>query len=145
MDVCLWRLWHSYRITPKAHENTINPEDQHKTFLKDSSFLNTVDCLYWEDVKDLSWGDAKEYIGKLLFKVMPDGARVKRTIYVVDLVEKYPDGKIKLYQAEDMTKEWKKTIFWDENDRQEWIQHSKIVKEKIDKRRTDRKAKQFKK
>ena len=146
MDVCLWRLWHFYRITPNPHENNINPLDQHKTFLKDSLFLNTVDCLYWDDVKDLSWGEAKEYIGKLLYQIMPDGSRVKRIIYVVDLAEKQLEEKIKIYQVENMSgREWSRTIFIDENDKQEWIKHSKIVKEKIDKRRAERKARPFKK
>ncbi|MBQ7773161.1 MAG: hypothetical protein IJ383_05430, partial [Bacteroidales bacterium] len=65
-------------------------------------------------------------------------------IYVIDLAEKHPDGKIKLYQVEDMRKEWEKTIFWDDNDKQEWIKHTKVVKEKMDKRRGQRKLKQFK-
>ena len=138
-------LWHFYRIKPKAHETDINPQDQHKTFLKDCSFLNTVDCLYWDDVKDLSWGDAKDYIGPLLFHKMPDGKKIKRTIYVVDLAEKYPNGKIKLYQVQDMNKEWSRTIFIDENDKQEWVKHTKTVREKIDKRRVERKAKPFRK
>ena len=140
-----WNLWHFYRIKPKAHETDINPQDQHKTFLKDCSFLNTVDCLYWDDVKDLSWGDAKDYIGPLLFHKMPDGKKIKRTIYVVDLAEKYPNGKIKLYQVQDMNKEWSRTIFIDENDKQEWVKHTKTVREKIDKRRVERKAKPFRK
>ena len=137
-------FWHFYSIKPKVHEVTVNPKDQHKIFLKDSSFLNSVNCLFWDDVKDLDYGDAKEYVGKLLFKIMPDGSRVKRTIYVVDLAEKHPNGKIKLYKVEDMTKEWTKTIYRNESDKQEWIKHTKEVKEKIDKRRADRKAKQFK-
>ena len=138
-------FWHFYRIKPKANETTVNPKDQHKTFLKDSSFLNTVECLYWDDVKDLNYGDARDYIGPLLFQRMPNGKRIKKTIYVIDLAEKHPGGKIKLYQVEDMRKEWDKMIFEDENDKQEWINHSNKVKEKIDKRRADRKAKQFKK
>lgn len=143
-DVCLWRLWHFYMIKPKAYESAINPKDQHKTFLKDSSFLNIVECLYWDDIKDLDYGDARDYIGSLLFHRMPDGKKIKRTIYVIDLAEKHPDGKIKLYQVEDMSKEWEKTIFWDDNDKQEWIKHTKVVKEKMDKRRGQRKLKQFK-
>ena len=144
-NVPIMRFWHFYSIKPKANETAVNPKDQHKTFLKDSSFLDTVDCLYWDDVKDLNYGDARDYIGPLLFKRMPNGKRIKKTIYVIDLAEKHPGGKIKLYQVEDMRKEWDKMIFEDENDKQEWIKHTKTVKEKIDKRRANRKAKQFKK
>ncbi|MBQ8645270.1 MAG: hypothetical protein IJ476_02730, partial [Bacteroidales bacterium] len=61
-----WKLWHFYMIKPKACESAINPKDQHKTFLKDSSFLNIVECLYWDDIRDLDYGDARDYIGSLL-------------------------------------------------------------------------------
>ena len=138
-------LWHFYRINPKPHENTINPQDQHKTFLKDSSFLNTVDCLYWDDVKDLSWGDAHDYIGQSVFHRMQDGKKVKRTIYVIDMAEKQSDGKIKIYQVEDMSGISIRSDFMPEDEKQEWVKHTKTVREKIDKRRAERKARPFKK
>ena len=144
-DVCIWRLWHFYRINPKPRETNINTQDQHKTFLKDSSFLNAVECLYWDDVKDLSWEDAHDYIGQLVFHRMPDGKKVKRTIYVIDLAEKQSDGKIKIYQVEDMSGVSIRSDLMPEDDKQEWIKHMKTIREKIDKRRAERKAKPYRK
>lgn len=137
-------FWHFYRIMPKAHEASISPQDQHKTFLKDSSFLNTVDCIYWDDIKDLSFGDAKDYIGTLLFNKTADGRWVRKTIYVIDLAENHPKGRIKLYQVKDMRKEWFRTIFIDNDDKQNWEKNVKAVREKVDKRREQRKDKPFK-
>ena len=107
--------------------------------------MNAVDCLYWDDVKDLTYSESKGYIGSMLFRKMPDGRLERRTIYVIDLAEKHPDGKIKLYQVEDGRKEWFNTFFLDENEKQTWEKKVKAVREKVNKRREQRKNKPFKK
>jgi len=140
-----WDLWHFYRIKPKPHETSVNPKDQHKVFLKDSSFLSTVDCLYWDDIKDLNPGEIEIYIGPLLFHKMPDGKMVKRTIYVVDLAEKHPANQIKIYQVQDMKGSgWFISTYSKEDAKQSWVQHEKAIREQIDQRREQRKEKSFK-
>ncbi|MBQ2912912.1 MAG: hypothetical protein IJE52_04390 [Bacteroidales bacterium] len=136
----IMKFWHFYSLKPKVDEISVNPNDQHKTFFKDSSFLNTVDCLYWDDVKDMKSKDAKEYIGPLLFH---NGTYPQKTIYIVDLAEKHPNGKIKIYQVEDMVKDWSVgPHFEGEYERSKYM---RTVKEKIDKLREQRKTKPFKK
>lgn len=140
-----WSLRHFYLIQPKNGDTTIKTEDQHKTFFKDSLYLKDVECLYWDDVKDLSYSEIKGYIGPLLFRKMPDGRLERRTIYVVDLAEKHPDEKIKLYQVEDGRKEWFNTFFLDENEKRLWEREVKNARGKVDQRREQRKEKSFKK
>ena len=137
------RLWHFYRIKPKSGENNINTKDQHKIYIRDSSFLSTVDCVYWEDVRDLSRIDFKEYIGPKLKYRKQNGKWEQRAIYVVDLSEKQADGKLVIYQVEDVVKQWNTGPNIQLGSERE--KHVRALYEKVDKRREQRKGNPFKK
>lgn len=142
-DNPILRLWHFYLVKPKLGKTTIDAKDQHKVYYKDSSFLSFVDCIYWDDIKDMKRIDFKEYIGPELRNKMPNENKMQRTIYLVDLAEKEPNGKIKIYQVEDVIKQWHTGPHIEGEE--ERAQYMKTVREKIDKRRAERKAEPFKK
>ncbi len=142
-DNPILRLWHYYLVKPKLGKTTIESKDQHRVYYKDSSFLNYADCIYWEDIKDMTRIDFKEYIGPELWGKKPDGEKIQRTIYLVDLAGNETNGKIEIYQVEDVIKQWHTGPHLEGEE--ERAQYMKSVKVKIDKRRDDRKAKQFKK
>lgn len=142
-NIPVLRLWHFYRIKPKMGEDNINAGDQHKVYIKDSSFLNTVDCVYWEDVRDLSRADFKEYIGPKLKYGKQNGKWEQRTIYIVNMSEKQTDGKLVIYQVEDVVKQWNtgpKIQVGSEREK-----HVRALYEKVDKRKEQRKEKLSKK
>lgn len=142
-DNPILRLWHFYLVKPKLGKTKIESKDQHRVYYKDSSFLNSVDCIYWEDIKDMIRIDFKEYLGPELRNKMLNENKMQRTIYLVDLSEKEPNGKIKIYQVEDVIRQWHTGPHIEGEE--ERAQYMKTVKEKIDKRRVERKIKPFKK
>ena len=87
--------------------------------------------------------DFKEYIGPKLKYRKQNGKWEQRTIYIVNMSEKQTDGKLVIYQVEDVVKQWNtgpKIQVGSEREK-----HVRALYEKVDKRREQRKEKLSKK
>ncbi len=84
-------LWHFYMIRPKVGKQNIDEKDQHKTYIKDVSFLNSVACYHWNDLKNMTALELRKHVKDFIFN---------KKVYAVDLSETLPDGKVKIYEVE---------------------------------------------
>lgn len=89
--------WHFQRVVPKRGEKEVNEIDKHLVVEKPISFLDTINYYDWNDLKDYDHTKWKLITDKYLSNRDKD-----LRVFLIDRRD-IKNGKIKMYQVEDVT------------------------------------------
>ena len=129
-------LWHYWKFKP-SNLKSLRPNDQHEVYYKDSTFLNTVNTFYWEDFDGFESYEVRHVLHDAIWDRELNG---RRRIYLVDLNEKHPDGKIKLYEVQIAGGFEVTTMGLDEEAAAEWQNRFQKIKDKVREKQHKRRA-----
>lgn len=133
------RLWHYWQLK-QGNMKSLRPNDQHEVYYKDSTFLNTVNTFYWEDFDGFESYEVRHVLHDAIWDRELNG---RRRIYLVDLNEKHPDGKIKLYEVQIAGGFEVTTMGLDEEAAAEWQNRFKKIKERVREKQQQRREKGY--